>query len=433
MGSNQSRSDSNKREIIIPASLTVLTEDSFANPESVTVVKFQAGSQIRRLETATFGRFDSLESICIAASVEFIGKKCFAPSQPVPGCAFRPLQHVTFESGSQLREIEAGAFWDCFSSVEICIPASVERMTAVSLPISRYSRIEIEHGNRFFKKKTDFVMTSNVQRILRYCGSASDVLVPDEVELIDVCCFHGYSCICSVTFGSMSKLISIRESAIGNCIALRTIRIPSSVADLGRYCFGQCASLQTVSFCPGSTLDCAPNRAFILCTKLHSIILPASVKTIGPHCFHVCRDLATSPLPLDSGVVRIEKAAFSMCMSLRSLILPTSVAFIGRNCFEDCHFLTNLTFSSPSRLRELLNLPPELAGLVSIPDSVEIICVHRYSSPWTTPSPKRTLGFGSDSKLKEIKPEFHEVPSLLQLSTPCLKRLRTTLEFERET
>jgi hypothetical protein len=70
---------------------------------------------------------------------------------------------------------------------------------------------------------------------------------------------------------------------------------------------------------------------------------------------------------------------------LTSMVLPSSVEASGDECFIGSDSLSSLAFSSPSRLRELLDLPLQLSGFVSIPDSVEILSlsVDLHSPPRT--------------------------------------------------
>jgi hypothetical protein len=81
---------------VIPASLTALTPDFIKNPESIDSVAFERGSQIRQLEKETFGHYTSLESICIAPSVDFIDEHCFV-ADSLGYWSESALQTVTFE------------------------------------------------------------------------------------------------------------------------------------------------------------------------------------------------------------------------------------------------------------------------------------------------------------------------------------------------
>jgi hypothetical protein len=121
---------------------------------------------------------------------------------------------------------------------------------------------------------------------------------------------------------------------------------------------------------------------------------------------------------------------------LKSLFLPASVEFVGKDCFEGCTRLASLTFGSPSHLRELLNAPYRLSGVVSIPDSVEILGQCGYLKGRS----RQVLSFGVESRLSEIRAksfryfDARRVPCrcFLNVSSRSLKVLRKKLEFETE-
>jgi hypothetical protein len=421
------------KAIVISASVTVLTRDSFGFVSYVEVVTFEPGSQLLRLETETFDFCRRLKSICIAASVEFIGGNCFCAADDGMRRLFSPapgLETVTFEPGSKLREIEPDAFDRCDSLKRLQIPASVEKMTGGSFPDSGDCHIEIEPGNRYFGWVGDFVMNLSHPDLLRYYGTGSEITISDEIEKIDDCCFRFRHSIDFVRFGSLPRLSSIGILAFADCTNLKSISIPASVESLGDLCFRRCESLQIVSFCAGSKLQSIPHGAFQWCHSLESIILPSSVKTLGVRCFDLCEKLRDSPLPLDSEVIRIEESAFVGCRGLTSMILPPSLEFVGIESFALCRSISRFTFVSPSHLRELLDIPSELSGAISIPDSVEILSFVGSLVPRQC---QRTLKFGCDSRLTQIsaKSPFASVRcrSFVQVSSGSLKIFRMKMEF----
>jgi hypothetical protein len=424
--------DPNTEAMIIPASVTALEKASFLNTKSVKVVSFEPGSQLRRLETGTFCLCTLLKSICIPASVEFIGKDCFTDSFTISH-----LETVTFERGSKLREIEPGAFLNCYRLKQICIPSSVEKMTGDSFPDVK-CRIELEDGNQHFAENRGFLIDLNHHSILRYLQREREVKIPDEIEQIDMNCFQGCHSVYSVTFGPLSRLYRIERAAFWFCTYLKVINIPSSVTFLGDGCLGNCYCLQSVTFCPGSKLDCIPEMAFTADHCLESVILPSTVKTIGRMCFSGCGRLANSPFPVDSEIVRIGELAFQSCQSLTSFAIPSSAECVGGRCFERCLSLSILTFASPSHVRTLLHLPPALLGFVSIPDSVDILESFGLVSQ---DGGHRVLDFGVESKLTELTANPIEAfrrrrglsRAFLRISTSSLKALRMKLEFETRT
>jgi hypothetical protein len=92
-----------------------------------------------------------------------------------------------------------------------------------------------------------------------------------------------------------------------------------------------------------------------------------------------------------------------------------------------------LTFSSPSHLRELLDLPPDLSGFVCIQDSVEVLSF----LPHFQHRPRRVLSFGCDSRLTKFSATSRGVSirsqSFVQVTSWSLKTFRVNMEFEGAT
>jgi hypothetical protein len=151
-----------------------------------------------------------LRSVCIPWSVKIIGDRCFS------NCWH--LSEVTFERGSVLRGIGAGAF-EYTALRRVQIPSSVEH-------IGEYS-----FG----------------------------------------CCFE----LSAVTFESVSKLRRIEKEAFTGT-ALRSIQIPSSVAFIGPECFMDCEYLHEMTFESDSQLmNCY--RAFDYCSQSLKVHYPADM------------------------------------------------------------------------------------------------------------------------------------------------------------
>jgi hypothetical protein len=261
--------------------------------------------------------------------------------------------------------------------------------------------------------------------LVRYFGRDSALQIADEIVRIDDGCFrhHGVA----VTFGRESRLSSIGSEAFFWAMMER-ITIPSSVILPGDSCFER-AEVRVVSFAAGSQLEAVLEAAFADCYLLDSMTLPPSVKTIGEDAFCRCSRLQNSPIPLDSELVRIEAAGFGGCSALPSMILPAKVEFIWAACFVECDALSSLTFGSPSHLRRLLSLPPRLAGVAAIPDSLEMLAV----SPRGDVRCPLVLGFGRESRLSVVgladPVNAARSRAFLQVSSRSLKVLRKGAEF----
>jgi hypothetical protein len=157
--------------------------------------------EIQRIGVMCFCGNHNLRSVCIPLHVQCLGEMSFK------GCTL--LATVTFESGSNLCQIESEAFFRCFTLRSICIPAAVAIL-----------------------------------------GSA---------------CFAESTLLVSVTFESWSKLTRIEEATFAGCLSLSSICLPASVEVLCCNCFARCSSLERISFEPGSHLSTVDENAFADC------------------------------------------------------------------------------------------------------------------------------------------------------------------------
>ena len=131
----------------------------------------------------------------------------------------------------------------------------------------------------------DFVIQDGT--LVKYNGSASDVVVPDGVRVIGTGAF--------------------RDNP-----GLTSIVIPHSVTRIEDYAFANCIRLAGGAIANG--LTSIGKRAFAGCVSLTRFVIPESVTRIGEY-------------------------AFAGCTSLISITIPDSVTFVGRFAFQDCRRL----------------------------------------------------------------------------------------------
>jgi hypothetical protein len=84
-----------------------------------------------------------LTSVCLPASVETLGRECFA------NCF--SLSEFAFESGSRLNEIKEYAFGGCSSLKSLSLPASLQKIDGSALPRTVIAALSVEDGNRSFR------------------------------------------------------------------------------------------------------------------------------------------------------------------------------------------------------------------------------------------------------------------------------------------
>jgi hypothetical protein len=262
--------------------------------------------------------------------------------------------------------------------------------------------------------------------ILHYFGADSSVTIPDYIVVVRERCFSRCEHLCDVTFGFPSKVSLLETAAFEECVCLQSFCIPASVTSIGVECFTFCESLAEVTFEPGSKLSRIDREAFSYCSALKSIAIPSSLQSIGSSCLTDCEAVCNIVILPDSQLVRLERSFCDGCERLQSLFIPASVEFIGVRCFEKCDALSQLTFGAPSRLENLLDIPPRWDGFHAIPDGVTLLGVCARSG-------ECVLLFGRDSKLEMIGNPSRMIRvgchSFVQLSSRSLKRIRSHLEF----
>jgi hypothetical protein len=113
---------SSSTSVCLRSSLQTLCQACFSGFEHFSIVTFEFGSNLSRIERLsekwTPLHSQSVFAISIPSSVEGLCNYCFE------GAA--QLTTVAFESGSKLSRIESHAFSGCSSLSSICIPSSVE-------------------------------------------------------------------------------------------------------------------------------------------------------------------------------------------------------------------------------------------------------------------------------------------------------------------
>ena len=238
------------KSIEIPASVETIDIAAFKGCSMLTTITFGQDSQLKTIAgTSSCGAFSdctSLTSIEIPASVETIGVTAFK------GCS--SLATVTFEKGSQLKTIAGGStayyyqgvFSDCISLTSIEIPANVETIEATAFKgCSSLTTVTFEKGSQLREIGSSAFDGSKLEQIE----------IPAKVTEIAGGTFKDYETLKTISFESGSQLKSIGASAFNGCISLISIIIPASVETIGQKAFNKCLSLRTVSFEVGSLLN----------------------------------------------------------------------------------------------------------------------------------------------------------------------------------
>jgi hypothetical protein len=256
------------------------------------------------------------------------------------------------------------------------------------------------------------------------------LIIPSEIEILRTFSFSYVESLVTVKFSPGGKIRSIGAEAFAGCGSLSSIYVPASVDFVGTRCFFTSSSLSVVEFEPGSKFREIEEGTFEDCGSLRSITIPSPVQILGQSYFSCCGELETVVFLPDSELVRLEGLAFDSCSSLSSLSIASLVEFIGIRCFAGCRSLSILMFGSPTRIRELLDVPRRWFGFHSIPDSVEHLRLQPDcpAGEYCVSTFNEESNFVSLGCLKLQTGTCHR--SFLQISSRSLSAIPSNLKFD---
>ena len=271
----------------------------------------------------------------------------------IPAYLFDPhndgmdLASVTFEENSVCSYIGTNAFHDCDSLDTIRLPVSVAYVGRYAfgecpdlLILLSGDQYPAECGYLWSGTSTvllharslgtdengyDYCITYDDKVILyRYRGTAQNLVIPDQIQSMDIVELTGR------LFENHTEFISVS--------------IPDTVQSIGEYAFSGCTQLTNVSF-PAS-LRYIGSYAFNNCAQLLSLNLPDSVTFIGEYAFFNCKK--ASELSLPQKLETIGFRAFMDCQSITGVTIPEGVVSIGNGAFENCYRLKYINYNAAS-------------------------------------------------------------------------------------
>ena len=173
--------------------------------------------------------------------------------------------------------------------------------------------------------------------LVRYTGTATDIVIPDNVKEIKKFAFSSGK-ITSVTFSK--NLEKIGEGAFFNCKDLKKVVIPENVKEIGEGAFMNCDGLTSAVVKSEQVGD----KTFWGCKNLAEVTLENEVKSIGKNAFLNCTSLTEITIP--SSVKTVGESAFSGNTKLESVVLEDGVEEIGGYAFNGDSSLKSVKFST---------------------------------------------------------------------------------------
>jgi hypothetical protein len=238
------------------------------------LISFAIGFRGSLFERDLFSDCSSLSTICIPRSVEELRAETFQ------WC--KALSVVVFEEGSRLRRIDKTAFVSCPKLRWIRLPPSLEGIDGSAFGGTDIKEIEFDGPDGLFCTSGDFVMGSGGDVAILYLGDSSDVVIPSTIAVIGTRCFSTRD-LSSVAFDSPCGVRRIEKEAFYMNVGLKSVLVPASVEVLSTRAFDHSA-LSVVTFEGDSRLRRIEESAFGWC-ELQSFWVPPVVEFMDGSAF----------------------------------------------------------------------------------------------------------------------------------------------------
>ncbi len=371
--------------VTIPASVTKLEQNTFANCLSLATVTFTNTESVTEIAAKCFANDGALTECELPAKLEVLGDSAFGATA---------LTHVRipvtlreakqpFSKCQQIGQIE----WE--EGLTKVIDNLFQNMES-SLKVDFQNQIT-EIGNHAFDSSliTGITGTNKLVKIGEYAFN-SCAGISGKVELPAVTEIHAYafSKIFATDFEISENITLIDNSAFMNCTNLKAINKNDGVADvdlgnmtklaeIGKQAFAGCSSI--VSLRLSGTITKINDSAFSKLTTLANVKFndngEAGTTELGSSVFSGCTNLVEVSTAKNVGI--IGSSAFSGCIKLMRLNLAEGLQIIKSGAFSGCARLEGALpegvsekYSSASGAKVML---PNEKAVLEIPGTVTAI------------------------------------------------------------
>jgi hypothetical protein len=301
----------------------------------VSLTNVTIGTNVTDIEQGAFSGCINLTNITIPNSVTSIGNEAFADCSS--------LTNVTI--GNHVASIGDSAFFTCTNLIGITIPNSITNIgSEVFAGCSRLTSITVDAQNLFFTSVNGILFNKFQTSLIEAPGSiAGRYTIPKTVASIASGAFSGCSKLTSITIANIVS--SIGSEAFAGCSSLTNVTIGTHVTSIGSGAFNDCTSLTGITI-PNSVTNIgsgfgevrAGNEIFLItgfteiaagCSSLTSITVSAQNLFYSSSNGILFDKHQTTLIEAPGGIVG-------------SYTVPNSVTSIGDAAFASCANLTGI-------------------------------------------------------------------------------------------
>lgn len=371
--------------VTIPASVTKLEQNTFANCLSLATVTFTNTESVTEIAAMCFANDGALTKCELPAKLEVLGDSAFGATG-LTGVRIPVTLREAKQPFFKCQQIGQNEWEEGLTKV---IDNLFQNMES-GLKVDFQDQIT-EIGNHAFDSSsiTGITGTNNLVKIGEYAFN-SCMGISGKVELPAVTEIHAYafSKILATDFEISENITLIDNGAFMNCTNLKAINKNDGVADvdlgnmtklaeIGKQAFSGCSSI--VSLRLSGTITKINDSAFSKLTTLANVKFndngKAGTTELGSSVFSGCTNLVEVSTAKNVGI--IGSSAFSDCIKLMRLNLAEGLQIIKKDAFAGCTRLegalpegVNEKYSSASGAKVML---PNEKAVLEIPGTVTAI------------------------------------------------------------
>lgn len=352
------------KQFNIPSSVKSIGNNAFegstGNVSQLESIIFESNSQLETIGDYAFSRLSKLNNFILPDSVKLIGESAFQDTSS--------LSNFVIHSTSQLEEVHRNAFYSSVitsfyvpETIKILDAAFPDAVKLTNITFAENAFIHAEEANRTIFKftfnncssLTQIHLPKYIQKIEEnaFNGCANLINITSFAEEIDSNAFNGTGFISSFSDGLVylggvlirytgtaenviipDGITHINASAFKENKTIQSIVFPDSLESIGASSFENCTSLARIDISNQSNLQTIEKAAFANCSALQSFNFTTNLAEIGAYSFVNCENLTKANL-YNTKLKTIPFAAFANCSQLSEMYLPQMVETIESAAF----------------------------------------------------------------------------------------------------